>query len=311
MDNEGVCVPLWQYAPKAEKDGQTLIDKNILLCYNGKDDYRGVNFIMEINKAFENICDKLERVLISKGFKKESVNSTDKELTALFTGDCAYTVIYYIEKKRIVLRSCSMQNDEPDNEWKTIATWIFDPEVDTNREVEAIGNDFVETVQGSKQAAIIKAQKKKKKDGENNVDPLFFANRMVNFVPELREEIAYERSHYAEFRGITFAEEKIAPKLKTFIASATEKEIEKFSTVLSDLYKSGDLDTKGIITYIILNSLEENDYRKAISQFSDNNKKITHAARKLIGKKIKPEKPKKKKKGLMAATLERQEELYK
>lgn len=262
---------------------------------------------MDINQAFESVSDKVEKALLGKGFKKENVNSTDKELTALFTGDCAYTVIYYIDKKRMVLRSCEMQDDEPDNSWKTIATWIFDPEVDTAKEVEAIGNDFVETIHGAKQTAIIKAQKKKKKDGESNVDPLFFANRMVNFVPELKEDIAYERSHYAEFRGITFADEKICPKLKAYIQKASDKEMEKLSLVLSDLYKSGDLDTKGIITYIILNSLDEKDYERAVSQFSDSNKKIAKAARKLIGKKIKPEKPQKPKRNFMAETLANQQ----
>ena len=262
---------------------------------------------MDVIKAFDAISAKVETVLAARGFKKEDVNSTEDELTALFTGDCAYTIIYYMDKKRIVLRSCDMQDNEPDNKWKTIATWIFDPETDTNREVDAIGDDFVETIQGAKQTAAIAEKKKRKKDGDNNVDPLFFSNRMVNFVPELREDIAYERSHYAEFRGITFAQEKIVPKLKPYIEKASDKEISKFSTVLADLYKSGDLDTKGIITYILLNSLEQKDFERAVSEFPENNRKIANAARKLIGKKIKPEKPKKKKKNLMAATLENQQ----
>lgn len=259
---------------------------------------------MEITQAFEIITTKVEGILLQHGFTKQPVANSDNELTALYTGDIAYNIIYYKDKKRIVMRSCSMVSDEPDNAWKTIATWLFDPDCDGPKEAENIGNDFVETVKGPKQAAIQQNQKKKKKDNDGNVDSLFFANRMVAYFPELKQEIAYEKAHYSSFRGVLFADEKIVPKFKQFVASANEKSLTKLSQNLSDLYNAGDLDVKGIITYILLNSIDDDGkFNSLISEFNDNEKKIAREARKLRGKNIKPEKPKKQKKNYTADTL--------
>ncbi len=248
---------------------------------------------MELNRAFELITGKVEKILLARGYKKQAVAESDKEMTALYTGDIAYSIVYYFDKKRVLLRSCGMEDGEPDNTWKTVATWLFDPETDTSRDAENIGEDFAETIRGPKQTAVQK-QKKSKKDGENTSDPLFFANRMVMYFPELRDEIAYEKAHYESFRGITFADEKIMPRFKEYVKTLNKGSMEKFSKTLSDLYDTGDLDVKGIITYILLNSIEDDEvFEKVTGNFAPENKKIAVESRKLRGKKMKPEKPKK------------------
>ena len=167
---------------------------------------------MDINNAFDIIVGKAERVLRAKGFRRETVADSEEELTALYIGDLAYSIVYTFSNKRIVLRSCQLEEDAPDNEWKTLATWLFDPDSDGTKEAESIGEDFAETIRGPKQSSAMQKQKKRKKDGENNVDPLFLANRMVTYFPGLKDEIAYEKAHYESFRGVTFADEKIAPR---------------------------------------------------------------------------------------------------
>lgn len=262
---------------------------------------------MEITKAIEIISTKVETVLLQRGFTKQPVADSENEIAVLYTGEVAYNIVYYKDKKRIVMRSCSMVADEPDNSWKTIATWLFDPEVDGAREAENIGDDFVEAIKGPKQVAIQQNQRKKKKDNDGNVDSLFFANRMVTYFPELKQEIAYERAHYESFRGVTFAEEKIVPKFKEYVMSSNEKTLTKLSQNLSDFYNAGDLDVKGIITYVLLNSIDDDSkFEAVISEFNQNEKKIAREARKLRGKNIKPEKPKKKKNNYVADTLANQ-----
>lgn len=252
---------------------------------------------MDINNAFDIIVGRAERVLRAKGYRQEPVAASETELTALYIGDLAYSIVYTFSNKRIVLCSCAVEDDAPDNEWKTLATWLFNPESDGTKEAESIGDDFADTIRGPKQTTAVQKQKKRKKDGENNVDPLFLANRMVTYFPELKDEIAYEKAHYESFRGITFATEKIAPRFSKMVEQANEKKIEKISQGLSALYTSGDLDTKGIITYIMLNSVESDEkFLQLIDAFSVNDKKIAKAARKLRGKNIKPEKIKKQKK---------------
>lgn len=252
---------------------------------------------MDINNAFDIISGRAERVLRDKGYRREPVADSDKELTALYIGDIAYSIVYTFSNKRIVLRSCAVVDDVPDNEWKILATWLFDPESDGTKEAESIGDDFADTIRGPKQTSAMQKQKKRKKDGENTVDPLFLANRMVTYFPELKDEIAYEKAHYESFRGITFADEKIAARFAKMVDQANEHKLEKVSQGLAALYTSGDLDTKGIVTYILLNSVESDEkFQMLIGSFTDNDKKIAKAARKLRGKNIKPEKPKKQKK---------------
>lgn len=249
---------------------------------------------MDMNNAFVIITEKFEKAILNDGYKKEPVADSDKELTALYIGEVAYSIVYTYLTRRVVLRSCSVYDGEPDNKWKTLATWLFDPETDGNREAESIGNDFAETVRGPKQTAAVQKQKKRKKEGEGNVDPLFLANRMVTYFPELKDEIAYEMAHYEQFRGVIFAEEKIVPRFKQLVEKANQQKMEKISAGLAAMYSSGDLDTKGIITYDMLNSIDDNDkFEKLIDSFAEADKKVAVAVRKLRGKKIKPEKPQK------------------
>ncbi len=252
---------------------------------------------MNITEAFNTIAGKVEEVLFARGYTKQSVADTSDEMTALYTGEVAYSIVYYIEKKRIVLRTCSMVEDEPDNSWKTIATWLFDADVDGAKEADNIGRDFAETILGPKQIAAQQRKKAKKENGEQANDPLFFANRMIAYLPELRDEVAFEKAHYESFRGITFADEKILPLFVSYVNSQGAKNLEKLSKTLSELYDAGDLDVKGIITYILLNGIEDDEKFEALTgQFSKEQKKIAKAVRNLRGKNIKPEKPKKPKK---------------
>ena len=76
-----------------------------------------------------------------------------------------------------------------------------------------------------------------------------------------------------------------------------DKNMEKLSKALSDLYDAGDLDVKGIITYVLLNGIDDDaQYEKLTATFTKEQKKIANASRNLRGKKMKPEKPKKPKK---------------
>ena len=66
-------------------------------------------------------------------------------------------------------------------------------------------------------------------------------------------------------------------------------------TVFSNLYASGDLDTKAIITIVFLNSIDDTTARENIENtVSEDLKAAMKEAFKLRGKKIKPEKIKKK-----------------
>ncbi|MBQ3693142.1 MAG: hypothetical protein II931_07505, partial [Clostridia bacterium] len=158
-----------------------------------------------INKAFEIVNKKVDSALSEQGFTRQNVSGTNSnELVTLYTGETtAYSVIYYKDKKHIVMRSCSMTEDGPDNEWKTIGTWMFDPATDSEREAESIGNDFAESVSAPKFVQTTKQKKKKKNSDDGSGDPVFFSKRLVAVFPELKEEIRTEEESYEQFRAVT------------------------------------------------------------------------------------------------------------
>ena len=120
---------------------------------------------------------------------------------------------------------------------------------------------FIEGVSGTlaiKRAKQVK--QKKKKDDDGTADPKFLAKRFVTYFPELREEIKNEEDCYFPFRGATFAKEHIAPKIPMYIKRANKNEIEKFANVFNVQYNNGDVDTRAIITIVLLNSLDDAEY---------------------------------------------------
>ena len=116
----------------------------------------------------------------------------------------------------------------------------------------------------------------------------------MTYFPELRDEIKNEEDCYFPFRGATFAKEKIAPKVATYIKRATKPELEKFAGLFNLQYANGDVDTRSIITIVLLNSLENAEYSSIYEYFDEDLKKAAKAARKFKGKTVKPEKPKQK-----------------
>ncbi len=250
-----------------------------------------------INKAFKIVCDKVFAALEPQGFKKNKVDSNNAdEMVALFTGEnVAYTVVYYIDKMHMVMRSCTMTEDGPDNEWKTMATWIFNPETDSEKEAQSIGNDFVDTIgTPSNVKRVSQAKKKKTKNEEGTSDPVFLFKRLVKFFPELKDEIKYEQDNYYPFRAVTFTKEHIVPRLNDFVKKSPKGDLSKFMGILSAQYLKGDPDTRAIITIVILNAIDDEHIEKITPMMSDELNVAYKCAHKYKGKNVKPEKPPKK-----------------
>ncbi|MDO4419056.1 MAG: hypothetical protein Q4B92_01690 [Ruminococcus sp.] len=259
----------------------------------------------DIKKAFGIITDKLSDTLKAQNFTKQKVESSNaNELVSLFTNETvAYSVIYYKDKMLCVLRSCTMTDEGPDNEWKTMATWMFNPETDTEKEADSIGNDFVEAVNSASAVKRVKQTKKKKSSDDGNADPLFLAKRFMVLFPELKEEIKKEQETKEEFRGVYFTRTFIVPKVNELLIRGVKSEINKLSQILSTQYQNGDMDTRSIITIVILNSVDEKHKDRLEEKMSDELKKAWKFALKMKGKKVKPEKVKKKRNTLSGTRL--------
>lgn len=263
----------------------------------------------EYTKAFDLITSKVEEELTKTGYARQKVASDNNdELVALFTStNVAYSVLYTLDKQQMVLRTCPMTEEGPDNEWRTLSTWLYDDAVSTQKDAESIANDFVEGVSGSiaiKRAKQTKQKKKKSDDG--TADPRFLAKRFITLFPELREEIQMEEDCYYPFRGATFAKEHIAPKLVSYIKTASDKEVEKLAGIFNTQYGNGDADTRSIITSVLINSMEDEEYKRLAEYFDDDLTRSAKFIRKYKGKEVKPEVPKKKKPSRLSTLRDQQ-----
>ena len=220
-------------------------------------------------KAFELIQEKLQAALNEQGFGEAMALETDNGRGVMFTtGEVAYGLLF----------------DEGEN---------------TMQDAESIANDFLELVQGSKRRELVQtAKKRRKKDEENNADPQFFLNRLVPVFPELRDEMNEERIVYGQVRTALFAAEKVAPKCENLAKNYKDSEpMKRMCTIFCDMYAAGDMDTRAVIQFGVLNNIkDEAAIRNIIANFTDgcDLQKVYKHSRKLIGKNIKPEKVKKK-----------------
>lgn len=250
-------------------------------------------------KAFDLIVEKLTPVLQLQEFNAPEPYDMENGKAVVFTaGNLAYGVFYNVKTKRFDLKSATLQEGKEPT-WRSLSTWMFDPETDVLSDAESIANDFVETVEGSKRVEMVRQNKKrnKKEDGTLNADPQFLFNRLMGVFPELRDEMAEERIHYGRIRFFTFAKEKIAPKVERLSCDYPGSEpFEKMCSVFNDMYANADMDARSVITAAILNEINDTAYENIREKLSEDLGKIYKFSRKYRGKQVKPEKKKKEKK---------------
>ena len=253
-----------------------------------------------MDKAFEIILKQLFEELQKQGFS-EPEEMEDELGTAYFfkTEEVAYQVVYDEKKQVFLLRSNAYTEDGSfAHDWKQLSMWLFDKAEGTPEDASSIANDFVDVVMGSKRVAAVKSAKRKKKksgDDENNIDCIFFYNRLVGFFPELKEEMNQEKIKYGQVRVALFAKEHVAPKIQKMALECTNvNQLSKLKTLIGDMYVNGDPDLRAVITAGVLNNISDQTAIAKISEdFPDALAKVYKCSRKLIGKNIKPEKVKK------------------
>lgn len=249
-------------------------------------------------KAFDLIRDALGEELEKQGFAPPTPLEDEKGRAELFsTEDVAYSLLYDKKNQRFELRSTTLKAPGEPGDWRSLSLWLFDEQSGTKDDAESILNDFLDVVRGPKRVAIVQQKKKRGKDDERNVDPLFFYNRLVGVFPELKDELNEEKIVYGQVRFVTFAKAHIVPRMEDLITKYPDSEpVKKLCTLFDDMYKDGDLDVRSILTHTLLNGIGDTAFRTLSGQFGDGLKKATDASRRLRNKTIKPEKKKKEKK---------------
>jgi hypothetical protein len=253
---------------------------------------------LEFN-AFELIRDSLKDTLAEQGFTNlQELEYSDGKAEMLATDELAYGLFYSKKQMRFELKSTTLDDEGKPGDWKSLSMWLFDEKEGTRADVASIANDFLEIVSGPKRVAVVKQKtKKSNKKDERNVDLMFFFNRLANIFPAVKEAIRKDRIEYGQIRFAVMAKEKVASECDSLAKSHGSSELfEKLCTLFSDMYADGDLDVRSVLTVSILNNVSEDTLELVQEKVSDELKKDLKFTRKLIGKNIKPEKPKKEKK---------------
>ena len=235
---------------------------------------------------FDTICDAIYQ---NEKIKKFSVKNKKENYILISNDIISYEIKYHPDSRQITLFSRNKEDDSS----KIISTWLLDDN-SSKKDLNLISDDFITSMVGKEKVAV-RQIRKKSNENENNITGLFFANRMATFFPELKEPIQQEKEQYEEFRAVAFSKKFILPQINNYIKSENNtSKISKFGKTLSELYQNSGLSVKSIITIVILNGLSEENENKLKKYLSDELKKAWEAAKKYKGKKVKPEKPKKK-----------------
>lgn len=258
-----------------------------------------------MKKALLIISDHIQEVLSDSNFERSNYEDENK---VLFIGDkITYGIFFNIKKNCFDFKCCENEESQDHTKWKQLSSWLFEPGVGTHHDAEMIALDFEESIVGYK-----KKQKttlhKKKKDSERSIDLNFFINRIVSFFPEIRDNFKTEKENYENFRYIIFVENYVVPQINDLLQQPIQKDrIKKLAALLNNMYSDGNLDVRGVITIVILRSIETSKNRELLKNYMDDElKKAWKAADNLKGKRIKPKKQKAERKNkYMADTLKK------
>ncbi|MDO4200230.1 MAG: hypothetical protein Q4D57_05730 [Clostridia bacterium] len=254
---------------------------------------------------FNTVC---EIISASERMKKFEFVKEGEYTVKFQSSEGSYEITYNMEKSLISMFSVG----ENDAERKTISSWLMEFDKCTSKDVNMIANDFIDIMAGNAKKSSVSKPQKKSGINESSVTGLFFANRMASMFPDLKDKIQSEKRETGDIKIATFTETEILPCVENFLVSEKNKSrMKKFGNLLSDLYHSGTLDTRSVITMGILNGINdktaEENLRGAVS---DELAKAWNASLKYKGKDVKPEKLKTRK-SFMSKLLEAQKNMEK
>lgn len=251
---------------------------------------------MDLN-AFQLIETALSSELAEQGFgEPQPLEDPAGQAVIFATEELAYSLLYDGKRKSFLLRSTNLVDGKP-KDWRTLSTWLFDPESGDRGDAESIVNDFLEVVRGPKRVEMVQQQqqRKRQKGDERSVDPMFFVNRLAGLFPDLKEPLNQEKITYGQVRYITFIKTHALPEMESLLRDYPDSDpARKLGELLDDMYKSGDLDLRSIVTYVVIDGLTAGSFETLYGLMGEELQKVAKPARKLIGKNIKPEKKKKK-----------------
>lgn len=230
-------------------------------------------------------------------FHKVSAAAENGTESAIFTdGEVSLKLVYAPELKRFYL--FRGEADCADDAFEQIQTYYYETTDDKAadlREAMSVANEFSENFASPAPivAAPASSRASERKDRENDeTSAIFFVNRIPGVLPECREPLLQHKAHYEMLLPNKFCSEVVNAAVAKLLSDKTQKnKAEEFFAFLEKMYFSGDMDVKSIITMTILNNISGEERIAYVEEMlSSDMNKAWRAARRFIGKTVKPEK---------------------
>lgn len=237
----------------------------------------------------------------TENLEKFSVVSTEtkdgSESAILTDGEVSAKIVYAPDVERFYL--FQGEADCGADDFEEVQSYFFaltGDEASDVREAMSVANEFSENFGGGAPVAVpvpasSRAASKKERESDES-SAIFFVNRIPSVLPECREPLLQHKEHYGMLLPNQFCGEVVnAAVAKMLSDKKQKKKSEEFFAFLEKMYYAGDMDVKSIITMTILNHITNEERLEYVEGLlSSDMNKAWRAARRYIGKEVKPEK---------------------
>ncbi|MBQ4312724.1 MAG: hypothetical protein IJC18_00815 [Clostridia bacterium] len=246
-----------------------------------------------MKQCFDIVKVKLLEALSEKEYRLESDKHDGDVMSALYLSEKDSIKLEYDMKSKLFNLYRGDEEGKEDSFART-QTYLFDFENgDGIKEAAGVANEFIDTMQGSELKPLPSAAKqRKRKDKDSDESSAeFFVNRIPSVMIECREPLFKHKTHYGQVLPRQFCEEVVTVAMHDMLKKGDKKKINDFFTLLSNMYKQGDLDARSIIIQVLLNDVTNPVDKELVESILDPEvEKAWSAGRRYIGKKVKPEK---------------------
>lgn len=224
---------------------------------------------LEKNTAFELIKARVAGVLKEQNFQLKSdeiVDGQDGSRYALFTTEKrAVGIVWDAKKKRYVLQISTVNDGEVDENWRTLALWLFDPETQNDQDAKSIANDFEDSlVQLNPKNVPVKREPTTNKKSKITMDG--FVQNFVKLYPQYQDELDAHMQHYGQLLPDTFIDEVVAEYMMSMLTQRKNAFIKKLFEFLNNHYNNGDDNVRSAIMVTLFRHLLENEEVERLAQ---------------------------------------------
>lgn len=246
-----------------------------------------ITSVKELTKmmhSFEIIRTKvLERL---SGFGIAAEEETQKIISCRFESESDAVVLSYDKQKKLYELFRGAKEDKNEQLTK-LQSYLFDEEAgDGTKEANSVANEFIDSLVAKPVKSAV-AQRRRADKASDESSAIFFVNRIPSVMPECREPLLLHKSHYEQVLPRYFCEEVVNVAFADARRKGEKGKLSQFCNLLSNMYKSGDLDTKSIIVQVILASVPQSEVEYINSLLSDDLSKAWKHGRKWYNRKVK------------------------